>query len=111
NLPCRVRGPCRNEIGAGTIQMPDQPPYQQQRRQEIDSRTRTSDPPPVSQTPHVPDSIRDVSQESKSKSVFKVGEAKRTEGKEAENNLSIEWIDVWVGNNRSCRFNVETASG
>jgi hypothetical protein len=91
--------------------MPDQPPYQQQRWQETDSRTRTSDPPPASQTLRVPDAISDLSKESKSKSGFKVGEAKRTAGKAAEHNLSIEWIDVWVGNNRSLRFNVRTNSG
>jgi len=39
---------------------------------------------------------------------IKVGELTAIAGRMGERNLTIQWIDVWVGNHKPCRFVVHT---
>jgi hypothetical protein len=41
----------------------------------------------------------------------KIEEEVVTEGASGARNLSIQWIDVWIGNAKPCRFDVSTLPG
>jgi hypothetical protein len=45
------------------------------------------------------------------KSAVRAGQAKTTAGSAGELDLRIVWIDAWVGNDRSCRFDVTSLPG
>lgn len=88
-------------------------PTQQQPNQQIKSRTQqappptTPAPPPPAQAPApVPEA-----KASKRQPAFKLEEDQRVAGQAGEQNLRFEWIDVWVGQARSGRAKVQTATG
>ena len=37
--------------------------------------------------------------------------AQSTAGRQGERNLRIQWIDVWIGNSKPCRFAITSAAG
>ena len=90
--------------------MADQPPSQEQRahRTPPPASDRPADPP----TQHARDAAEapDAGQqiEPGQRPGIRVGELKATAGRAGERNLTVEWIAVWVGSNRPCRFNVRT---
>lgn len=91
--------------------MPSDPPDRQRSRE--DERWKEAPPPsPSSEVSkaYAPPGIEVGAQaDSKGKSGFKPGEATGTAGKAGERNISIQWIDVWVGGSKSSRFAVKTA--
>jgi hypothetical protein len=107
--------------------MGNQPPFQQQVRQQTkqsqqtaELKAPTTEAPPAlesaaSETPlavEAPAAIAvDEQSEARTKAGFKAEEAKLTAGRSGERNVAVEWIDVWIGNNRPMRFIVKTAPG
>jgi hypothetical protein len=90
-----------------------QPPLQQQ--QQHPETQKQSETVEQRQTQPVSDfrAATDVEEQASrgKKSGFKLGEAKITAGRAGERNISIECVDVWVGNNKPVRFTVRTAAG
>jgi hypothetical protein len=97
--------------------MTDQNQYRQQQNQPPDARSRPADPPPATAppaynpTPAYTPPPADVTQDSKTKTRFKLSEEKRAAGKAGEQNLRLQWINVSLGSADSARFNVQTAQG
>src|SRR5947207_2106200 len=93
--------------------MAEQSHFQEQgARQTAPQASRASERPPDTATQHAPDAAEADQQVQTTQSPgISVGELKATAGRAGARNLTVEWIDVWVGNNRPCRFNVRTLSG
>lgn len=107
--------------------MADQPPYQDQGRQNTQQRQREAENPRFNEQPprqqeqtrsepqssHQTQQITDISEQPQTgkKLGFKAGEAKIALGRAGEHNLAIQWIDVPLENCKSARFNVTTAQG
>jgi hypothetical protein len=90
--------------------MTDQSQFRPQPQQQTENRTQQAEPPPVSAPEYAPP-LPGVATDSEKKSGFVLGEEKRAAGKAGERNIQFQWIDQWVGNGRSARFNVATAAG
>ena len=96
--------------------MADQSHFQEQgARQTTPQASRALERPPDAVTQHAPDAAEAPGtgqqvQAGQSPGIH-VGELKATAGHGGARNLTVEWIDVWVGNNPPCRFNVRTLSG
>ncbi len=96
--------------------MVDQSHFQEQGvRRTAPQSSRASERPTDAVTQGVPDATEapGAGQEVQARQSpgISVGELKATAGHAGARNLTLEWIDVWVGNNRPCRFNVRTLSG
>jgi len=91
-----------------------QPPLQQRQQQPPETQER-SETAEQRQTQPVSDFLTatDVEEQARrgKKSGFTLGEAKVTAGRAGERNISIECVDVWVGNKKPVRFTVRTAAG
>jgi hypothetical protein len=88
--------------------MTDHSQRRQQQNQQTQDRARQADPPPVSRPEYSAPPPASTTEPAK-KSGFKMGEEKRTAGKAGEQNIKFQWIEQWVGNARSARFDVCTA--
>lgn len=94
--------------------MPGQPPSQEQRAHNTYQQSRPSTQPanPASEGAVQESSAPVVTGKTQAgqKPGLNLEESKATAGRAGERNLGIEWIDVWVGNNRSARFNLKTSA-
>ena len=96
--------------------MPEHP--QTDQREQSRSKPQTADRPSgrppqkreEASRPVVLEGTLDKAGEAKAASI-KAGTAVATKGRAAESNISIKWIDVWIGNMKPCRFDVTTAEG
>lgn len=84
------------------------PPAQQERARQPAERA----PPAQSRSPSealAKDS--DARATTKAKSQIKAEAAVVTAGRAGERNITVQWIDVWIGNAKPCRFDVATQPG
>jgi hypothetical protein len=89
-----------------------------QSRQKERPRERTQDAPaerPLANPQSVSDAMADKARKAKGKAEetpsIKVAESVATAGKAGEKNLTVKWIDIWIGNTKPCYFEVATLPG
>lgn len=82
---------------------------EQEHRRERRSRSKPDEPP--EQIWHEPDEQTVTRTKSKQQPGMKPEPETRTTGRAGENNLQIEWVDQWVGNNKPMYFNISTVAG
>jgi hypothetical protein len=56
-------------------------------------------------------SAQDTGQKAAKQPSIKVDERKATAGAAGARNIKIQWLDVWVGNAKPCKFVINTAPG
>jgi hypothetical protein len=100
-----------NEPTQGANAQQRQLEAQQQQRSHEQTRDQTHDVEQSSTS--VEDFALDASNQSKAeqKSGFKAEAATVTLGRAKEKNIQVKWIDVLLGNSKSCRFEIRTADG
>jgi hypothetical protein len=93
--------------------MANQPPSQEQRKQQAGSQSSPPQPGTKSQNASDLSSMIDVKEDAghEKKSGFKLGELTATVGRAGEKNLAIDKFNVRVGNNLPCGFRVSTLPG
>jgi hypothetical protein len=87
------------------------PPQQKQTRSAQKTQARAGEradtPPPLQR--HAEEQIV-VQAQARSEGIT-LAAAKSTAGRNGERNLKVQWLDVWVGGNKPCRFVVTTTTG
>jgi len=90
------------------------PPQQKQSRAERKTQARArerADAPPPPQRPSEQAEEQIAAQAQAKQEGMTRAEARSTVGRNGELNLKVQWLDVWVGNDKACRFVVTTAAG
>jgi hypothetical protein len=90
------------------------PPQQKQSRAERKTQARArerANVPPPPQRPSQQAEEQIVTQAQAKQEAMTMAGAKSTAGRNGELNLKVQWLDVWVGNDKACRFVVTTATG
>lgn len=67
--------------------------------------------PPDLQTKPLTDVLADPAAVQKAQPALQMQEPVATAGRNGEHNLSLQWVDVWIGNTKPCRFDVTTLPG
>jgi hypothetical protein len=92
------------------------PPQQKQSRAERKTQARAREradvpPPPQRPSEQAEEQIAAQAQAQTKQEGMTRAEARSTVGRNGELNLKLQWLDVWVGNDKACRFVVTTAAG
>jgi hypothetical protein len=96
------------------VTVPNQPPSQEQQTRRADQQSKPSDrsAKPAPRENHISDIVskNDLNEQVRGDESpgIKIGEVTAIAGRMGERNLTIQWIDVWIGNNKPCRFIVNT---
>ena len=82
------------------------------------TKERTQDKPagrPNANPQNLSDAMGDKARKAKGKGEetpsIKIAETVATAGKAGEKNITIQWIDIWIGNFKPCYFEVATLPG